>query len=203
MITLQDTVDDLYEKAHVENKTSSSARLDTLTKFCQEQLSDRGIRDTEENVNLDAFVRSKNWDIASRTGESPQIAISTKSVLNNLSGTIPNRTDELLGEVTDLQMRYPDVVTGYVVIVDTADTADEPNRSRWAQKLERRIDRLSGRRPPAWGRGLVESACVVKTNLAGPGDAQLLSDPGDMHDFFDEIVKQYRERFESGQQTLS
>ncbi|EJN57798.1 hypothetical protein HSB1_38830 [Halogranum salarium B-1] len=44
---------------------------------------------------------------------------------------------------------------------------------------------------------------MVKTNLAGPGDAQLLSDPGDMHDFFDEIVKQYRERFESGQQTLS
>lgn len=196
MTTLEDAVEFLYEKTYVQDKWRSTLRLDVLGEYCVEELEDRGISGWEDEVRLDAWARDKNWDLVHPSAGKPTMAISMKSILRNLAGTVPNRTDDLIGEVSDLQMRYPEIVIGYIVVVDAADTEEEPNRSEWADELERRLESISGRSPPFWGQGTVEAACVIKTNLAGEGAPELLSDEEPIGDFFDTLVEQHQERWD-------
>lgn len=197
MTSLQDAVDFLYDKTYVQEKWTSTARLDVLAEYCEDEMVDRGIAPWEDEVRLNAWARDKNWDVVHPPEGRPKVAISMKSILKNLAGTIPNRTDDLIGEVTDLQMRYPEIVIGYIVLVDAADTDEESNRSEWADELESRLESISGRSPPYWGAGSVEAACVIKTNLAGDGGPEVLTDESETEEFFDTIVEQYKERYGS------
>ena len=201
MPSLQQAVDFLYDKTYIQDKWTSTARLDTLAEYCIEEMQGRGISPWEDEVRLDSWARDKQWDVVHPPEGRPKIAISMKSILKNLAGTVPNRTDDLIGEVTDLQMRYPEVVIGYIVLVDAADTDDEPNRYEWANELEARLQSISGRSPPYWGTGSVEAACVIKTDLAGEGGPEILTDKAETEEFFDTLTEQYSNRY-GGQETF-
>lgn len=185
----------------MKGKWTSTTRLDVLAEYCIDRMQQRGISPWDDEVTLNSWARDKKWDVVHPPKGRPKVAISMKSILRNLAGTVPNRTDDLIGEVADLQMRYPEVVTGYIVIVDTADTEAEPNRSEWADELENRLETIEGRSPPYWGTGAVEASCVIKTNLAGSGDAEILTDESETGEFFDTLADQYRMRY-GGQQTF-
>jgi hypothetical protein len=201
MTSLQQAVDFLYDKTYIQDKWTSTARLDALAEYCIEEMQGRGISPWEDEVRLDSWARDKQWDVVHPPEGRPKIAISMKSILKNLAGTVPNRTDDLIGEVTDLQMRYPEIVIGYIVLVDAAVTEDEPNRREWANELEARLQSISGRSPPYWGTGSVEAACVIKTDLAGEGGPEILTDESETEEFFDTLTEQYSNRY-GGQQTF-
>ena len=201
MTSLQQAVDFLYDKTYIQDKWTSTARLDTLAEYCIEEMQGRGISPWEDEVRLNSWARHKQWDVVHPPEGRPKIEISMKSILKNLAGTVPNRTDDLMGEVTDLQMRHPEIVIGYIVLVDAADTDDEPNRREWANELEDRLQSISGRTPPYWGTGSVEAACVIKTDLAGEGGPEILTDKSETEEFFDTLTEQYSNRY-GGQETF-
>lgn len=85
--------------------------------------------------------------------------------------------------------------------MDAANTGEEPNRDEWADELENRLESIEGRSPPYWGTGSVEASCVIKTDLAGGGDAAVLTDESETGEFFDMLAEQYQMRY-GGQQTF-
>lgn len=204
MTSLQDAIEFLHHKVYVEESPQSTLRLKTLAEYVAEELESRGIESVETEEPLNAFAREKAWDVVQKVNGKPRVAITLKSILRNLGGTVPNRTDDLIGEVADLQMRYPEIITGYVVVMDIACTDRDPNAPYWADEMETRLDAISGRRPPFWGRGSVEASKVVRANLAGEGEPKLHTSEEEMDEFFEAIDEQYEIRYRfSDQQTLT
>lgn len=200
MTSLQDTIEYLHDLVYVQEKATSPKRMDLLADFCIEEMEDRGINGWETEVSLNAFARDKNWDIVHRVNGKPRVAISLKSILRNLGGTVPNRTDDLIGEVTDLQMRYPEIIIGYLAIMDSAETERDPKAEEWVDTMDRRLASFSGRGPPSWGRGNIEASEVIRTNLAGEGSPELLTAAEEIDEFFETIVEQYDIRYQFDEQ---
>ncbi|MDE2654094.1 MAG: hypothetical protein OXI71_09800 [Gemmatimonadota bacterium] len=100
-MTLQEAVDHLYQIAVVEGKATSTKRLDGLAQFCVAELARRGLDGAVTETKLPGGGREKSWDVAWSMDDKPRLAISLKSLLKNLGGTVPNRVDDLIGEVTN------------------------------------------------------------------------------------------------------
>lgn len=204
MTNLYDAIDFLHDRVYVQGKTTSPKRMDDLAEYVIEELEARGIQGWETEVKLDAFAREKQWDVVHRVDGKPRVAITLKSILRNLAGTVPNRTDDLIGETADIQMRYPEIIVGYVVVMDLAEADRDPNAAEWIQKMDKRLEAISGRQPPFWGRGTLEASEVIKAKLQGYEEPELLTTESEMETFFATIKEQYDIRFRfSGQQTLT
>lgn len=195
MTSLQDAIEFLHHKVYVEESPTSPIRMDVLAEYVIEELEDRGISGWETEVRLNAFAREKQWDVVHRVEGKPRVAITLKSILRNLAGTVPNRTDDLIGEVADLQMRYPEIIIGYLVVMDEARTDRDPNSPEWVDTMDRRLEAITGRRPPFWGRGALEASGVIRTNLAGEGNSKLHTTESEMDGFFEAIDEQYEIRY--------
>lgn len=195
MTSLYDAIDFLHQKVYVEESPTSPIRMDVLAEYVMEELEDRGIQDWETEVQLNAFAREKQWDVVHRVEGKPRVAITLKSILRNVAGTVPNRTDDLIGEVTDIQMRYPEIIVGYLVVMDQVHTDRDPNPGQWIETMGNRLEAITGRRPPFWGRGSLEASEVIETELAERDEPELLTGEGEMDEFFDTIVEQYDVRF--------
>lgn len=195
MTSLQDAIEFLHHKVYVEESPTSPIRMDVLAEYVIEELEDRGISGWETEVRLNAFAREKQWDVVHRVEGKPRVAITLKSILRNLAGTVPNRTDDLIGEVADLQMRYPEIIIGYLVVMDEAKTDRDPNSPEWVDTMDRRLEAITGRRPPFWGRGALEASGVIRTNLAGEGNSKLHTTESEMDGFFEAIDEQYEIRY--------
>lgn len=50
-----------------------------------------------------------------------RLGISLKSLLKNLRGSVPNRIDDLMGEMANVQLWSPEIVTGYVMFLNAED----------------------------------------------------------------------------------
>lgn len=192
-MTLQDAVDSLYRIAVTEGKATSTKRLDGLARFCVAELAGRGLHDAVTEAKLPGGGREKSWDVAWSMDDKPRLAISLKSLLKNLGGTVPNRVDDLMGEVTNVQMYSPEIVTGYIMLFNVAEDTHSPlHDSTWSELLKSRITRLSGRRPPSWSIGMIEASLFLEVDFSeGP---RLVSGAGDVAPFFDRVVAAVRNR---------
>ena len=192
-MTLQDAVDSLYRIAVVERKATSTKRLEHLAEFCIAELAARGLEGAVAEAKLPGGGREKSWDVAWSMDDKPRLAISLKSLLKNLGGTVPNRVDDLMGEVTNVQMYSPEIVTGYVMLFNVAeDSYSALHQSTWAELLKRRITRLSGRRPPSWSIGMIEASLFLEVDFSqGP---RIVSGPEHAARFFDRLVTHVRYR---------
>ena len=192
-MTLQDAVDSLYSIAVVEGKATSTKRLEGLAQFCIEELVKRGLDGAVTEAKLPGGGREKSWDVAWKMDDKPRLAISLKSLLKNLGGTVPNRVDDLMGEVTNVQMYSPEIVTGYIMLFNVAEDTYSPlHQSTWAELLKSRITRLSGRQPPSWSIGMIEASLFLEVDFSeGPC---LVSGDGDAGPFFDRLVASVRDR---------
>ncbi len=178
MITAQDAVDDLYRIAVTERKATSTARLDRLAEFCVQELTRRGLRDVEKEASVPGAGREKRWDVAWRYDGKYRLGLSLKSLLKNLGGTVPNRIDDLIGEVANAQLHSPEIVIGYVMVFNVQEDAFSPrHRSTWANLLRTRLKSLSGRRAPSWTTGTVEDFVLVKADFGLGPAIQALSQP--------------------------
>jgi hypothetical protein len=114
-LTLGNTITSLYQIAVVEGKATSTVRLRALANYYVQELAARGLAGAKTERTLPGGGRPKQWDVAWKLHEKYRLAISLKSILRNLAGTVPNRTDDLMGEVVNLQMYSPEIVVKAVV----------------------------------------------------------------------------------------
>ena len=121
MLVAQDAVDSLYRTAVTEDKTTSTARLDTLAEFCVQELTRRSLREVEREASIPGAGRDKKWDVAWSYDGKYRLGLSLKSLLKNLGGTVPNRIDDLIGEVANAQLHSPEIVIGYVADESSAN----------------------------------------------------------------------------------
>jgi hypothetical protein len=169
-LSLQMAVDDLYEKARRQGAATSAKRLQTLAAYCIQELEARGLRGAQPEPELPGFARNKDWDVAWFHNRKPRLAISLKSLLTNLGGTVPNRLDDLLGEVANLQMYSPEIVVGYLMVFNLEeDGVSAKHGCRWSELFQRRLSSITGRRAPHWTIGTLEAASVVAVDFTqGP-----------------------------------
>ena len=191
MISLQDAINDLYRIAVVENKRQSPNRLTLLADMCLEQLNQRGIVGADKEHLVPGIGRSKMWDVGWPSEGKVRLGISLKSLLRNIAGTVPNRVDDLAGEMANVQLLSPEIVTGYVVVFDTAASGLRKDGTRWVDFFRSAVNRLSGRDAPAWATGMVEASAIVEVDFTG--GPQIVGAP-DMSAFFDRLSFCVRDR---------
>ena len=186
MISLQDAVDDLYRIAITENKRQSPNRLAKLADLCVEQLDRRGIVGAAKEVDVRGIGRTKKWDVGWPLEGKTRLGISLKSLLRNVAGTVPNRIDDLAGEMANIQLLSPEIVAGYIMIFNTTGSGRRRDGQQWVTIFRDAVDRLSGRDAPAWAAGMMEASAVVEVDFSkGP---RIVSEP-DMSNFFDRLAK--------------
>ena len=191
MISLQDAVDELYRIAVVEQKRQSPNRLAKLAHMCVEQLAERGIDGADTELPVPGIGRSKNWDVVWPREGRVRLGISLKSLLRNVAGTVPNRVDDLTGEMANVQLLSPEIVTGYVMVFDTTGSGLRQDGTRWVDFFRDAINRLSGRDAPAWAAGMVEASAIVEVDFTER--ARIVAEP-DMSAFFDRLAHCVRDR---------
>ena len=192
-ISVDDALDHLYQVAVVQKKTTSPARLKFLADLCVQELEKRGLSGVSTESPVEGIGREKQWDVAWRHGGKARLGISLKSLLKNIPGTVPNRLDDLMGEVSNVQLYSPEIVVGYIMVFDRSqDTWSEKHGSTWLNLLRSRLDTLSGRNPPAWATGTLETHVLAEVDFSVSSSLQ--SDPSAFDRFFDELINHIRFR---------
>ena len=193
LLSLQDAIDSLYRIAVLDGKRTSTTRLRTLADYCVEQLALRGICGAETEIRLPGGGRPKNWDVAWKLHDKYRLGVSLKSILHNLPGTVPNRIDDLMGEVANLQMYSPEIVIGYMIVIDVSnDSHSETRGGTWCDLLRQRLSNLSDRRAPSWSVGMIESYTIVQVDFSER--ATLLTEEREAHRMWDKLTRELRRR---------
>lgn len=192
-VSFSDAVENLYRIAVEEGKPQSPLRLNTLAEFCIQELEKRGVCGVETEVQIPGAGRAKQWDIGWKHGGKYRLGISLKSILKNIPGTVPNRLDDLMGEVANAQLYSPEIVIGYIMLFDVGqDVYSAKHGSRWLELLQKRVSSLSGRRPPSWTPGTIESHVIAEIDFTE--GCRTLSNPSVFDDFFECLVNQIHHR---------
>ena len=190
MVTLKGAIEELHRIAVVEGKTTSTLRLSILADLCLQELASRRVVNAEKEVVIPGIGRAKKWDVAWRHGGKIRLGISLKSILKNIAGTVPNRADDLMGEMANVQLQSPEIVTGYIMVFDTQHEGRKDGR-RWVDIFRSHVTPLSGREAPAWAPGMVEAISIVEVDFS---DGPRLLSPSNLDDFFDSLARTVRER---------
>lgn len=192
-MTLNEAIDSLYEIAVTQGKATSTIRLQGLADYCVQELARRGLEGAETDATIPGGGREKQWDVAWKLHEKYRLAISLKSILRNVSGTVPNRIDDLMGEVANVQMYSPEIALGYLMVFDVSqDSASARHGSTWCQLLRQRLAELSGRKAPSWSVGMIEAFAVIEVDFSR--GAMILSGERETHQMLDSLVQEVRRR---------
>ena len=166
-VTLPEAVDDLLGRP-----TQDPGRLNLLARYCIEAFARLGLEGVRggkaDEVGIRGLGRQKDWDLAYVLAGKPRLLISLKSILRNLAGTVPNRLDDLMGEAANVQQLSPEIVIGYVVIMD--ESQDSPRRDgkgTWSDHFENNLRRIAIRRAPLWNQGLIVAHSDQQNATAG------------------------------------
>jgi len=97
-----------------------------------------------------------------------------------------------MGEAANVQQLSPEIVIGYVVIMDEAeDSMRRDGKGTWSDHFEANLRRIAIRRAPLWNQGLIEAAWLIRINSTRP-KGQRISNALDMDakgtDFFQALV---------------
>ncbi|WP_439621482.1 hypothetical protein [Gemmata sp.] len=152
---------------------NNSNRLQPLADYLVRLFAALGLPDTRggstAELRIPGLARRKDWDVAYDFAGKPRLLVSLKSIWANASGTVPNRIDDLMGEVANAQQMSPELVTGYVMLfnVDEDGLRKEDGRS-WSQFLEEAIRTIAIRKAPLWNQGLIEGFWFIRFDTARP-----------------------------------
>ena len=125
-------------------------------------------------LTVPGLARSKDWDIAYDFAGKFRLLVSLKSMLKNASGTVPNRLDDLQGEIANVQQLRPEIVIGYVVLFDVkCDSKRMADGLMWSQFFENAINSISIRKAPLWNQGLLEGSWFIRFDSRAPAGARL------------------------------
>ena len=167
-LSLSDAVDDLFGR-----KKTDSGRLDRLASYCIEKFEQAGLKGVQggkaDEVGIRGLGRQKDWDLAFVLADKPRLLVSLKSILKNLSGVVPNRLDDLMGEAANVQQLSPEIVIGYVVLIDEAENSERKDKSgTWIDHFKSNLDRIAIRKAPLWNQGLLEAVWLIRIDSRKP-----------------------------------
>jgi hypothetical protein len=172
-VTLSEAVDDLLAR-----KTQDSGRLNLLAKYCQEEFERAGLSGVRggkaDEVGIRGLGRQKDWDLAYVLAGKPRLLVSLKSILKNISGVVPNRLDDLMGEVANVQQLSPEIVIGYIVIIDEAENSTHRSGGTWIDHFEGNLRNIAIRRAPLWNQGLLEAIWLIRIDSRKPPGERLV-----------------------------
>jgi len=173
-ISLSDAVDDLLTR-----KTQDSGRLNLLAQYCIEAFAMNGLPGVRggkaDEVGIRGLGRQKDWDLAYVLAGKPRLLVSLKSILKNISGVVPNRLDDLMGEVANVQQLSPELVIGYVVIMDEKENSPHRSSGTWIDHFEANLRKIAIRRAPLWNQGLIEAIWLIRIDSRKPAGERLVS----------------------------
>lgn len=182
---------------------NDSQRLAPLADFCVPALARFGLPHVKGGsigeLAVRGFGRTKAWDIAYEFSGKFRLLISLKSIWKNVSGTVPNRIDDLMGEAANVQQLAPELVIGYVLLFDAAKDSSRKKEPRimWSEFFEKAVRKIAIREAPLWNYGLLEGTWFILIDSRNsPG--QRLVNPAkayaDGEDFFRSLVKRLHQR---------
>lgn len=196
-MTLEQAIEEISSR-HVKD----SGRLSPLANYAKQELERLGLPgvrggDSGEH-RVGGIGRTKAWDVAFEFAGKFRLLISLKSMWKNIGGTVPNRLDDLMGEVANVQQFMPEVVIGYILIFDaTQDSVRKEDGQTWSAHFEDSIRRIAIRRAPLWNQGLLEGFWFVRFESDKPLGSRVV-DPTDTaargHAFFKALVRELHRR---------
>jgi hypothetical protein len=144
-----------------------------LASYCIAEFARHGLMGVRggqaDEVGIRGFGRQKDWDLAFVLADKPRLLVSLKSILRNLAGTVPNRLDDLMGEAANVQQLQPEVVIGYVVIMDEAeDRLRKDGITTWSDHFESNLRKIAIRKAPLWNQGLIEAIWLIRIDSRRP-----------------------------------
>jgi hypothetical protein len=159
---LEETLD-----AAIRRPVQSPHRLQSLADFVTRMMAAEGLPGVRGGTNgeltVQGLARRKDWDVAYEFAGKFRLLVSLKSMWRNAAGTVPNRLDDLMGEIANVQQLSPEVVSGYVVLFDTqADSKRAEDGRTWSAYFEDRLHAISIRRAPIWNQGLLEGVWFLR-----------------------------------------
>jgi len=190
---LRAAIEDLYRIAVTDAKSTSTKRLASLAEACVHYLDRAGLPGAEAEVTIPGGGREKDWDVAWRWAGKYRLVLSLKSLLKNIAGTVPNRIDDAMGETTSIQLYSPEVVTGYVMVIDRSiDRTSRKHGSSWIELLRSRLTKLSGRRAPYWSPGTFEGFAIIEVDFSSGPDIVAGSD--DLQTMIEQLAQETKVR---------
>lgn len=173
-VSLSDAVDDLLTRP-----IQDSGRLNALAAYCIDAFAQVGLPGVRggkaAEVGIRGLGRQKDWDLAYVLAGKPRLLVSLKSILRNMSGVVPNRLDDLMGEAANVQQLSPEIVIGYVVIMDEKENSFRfRSTETWIDHFEANLRRIAIRRAPLWNQGLIEGAWLIRIDSRNPSGARIV-----------------------------
>jgi len=186
----------------MKRPTQSPDRLQALANYVKEQLANHGLPGarggTGGELSVGGLARVKDWDVAYEFAGKFRLLISLKSMWKNAAGTVPNRLDDHMGEIANVQQLRPEIVIGYVVLFDVvADSKRKEDGLKWSDFFERSIRKIAIRKAPLWNQGLLEGSWFIRFDSRKPAGARVI-DPKKValegRAFFESLLSELRLR---------
>lgn len=145
----------------------SPVRMMAVQNWLIQELERRGLPGALPEQTLPGAYRDKSWDVVLKRGEVPLLALSTKSVIKNIAGTVPNRLDDMLGEAANLHRHHPECALGYFMIMSHEDLRDQGGScgKTWFERCGQRLSLASGREDITGPAEQWEQACLLSVDL--------------------------------------
>jgi hypothetical protein len=196
MVALQNALADYYRRA--AQASNRMAAVQTLIRLeLERQFSILGpLGEVKLEASIKGKHRPKNWDVTFSYARRPQLAVSTKAIMRNPGGTVPNRIDDAMGECVNVHAHDPGMVLGYLFVMDAAH-GQRPTRNgrMWTDILADSLASFSGRRSERDANELFEAATLLVVDFSAepPG---IRFHPGLLgwQEFFDVLVGHVRAR---------
>jgi hypothetical protein len=171
---LEDCITSLLSKS-----ATSTQRLTALADYLKAYIADAGLPGcaggSSGELRVPGLARAKDWDVAYEFAGKFRLLISLKSLLRNISGTVPNRLDDLQGELANVQQLRPEIVIGYVVLFDVSqDSRRKVDGLMWSEFFEAAIQSMAIRYAPLWNQGLLEGAWLIRFDSNRPKGSRLV-----------------------------
>ncbi len=158
----------------------SPHRLIALADYLKHLLEEAGLLGAQggstKELSVPGLARKKNWDVAYEFAGKFRLLISLKSMLKNIAGTVPNRLDDLQGELANVQQLRPEIVIGYVILFDVKDDKRRTEDDLlWSDFFERAIRNITIRKAPLWNQGLLEGSWFIRFDSRKPEGCRIVN----------------------------
>lgn len=181
--------------------TKDPGRLIPLANFAKQEFATFGLAGVRGGdggeLRVGGVARTKAWDVAYEFAGKFRLLVSLKSMWENISGTVPNRLDDLMGEVANVQQFMPEVVTGYILIFDATKDSLRRDGTAWSVHFEKALNRIAVRRAPLWNQGLIEGFWFIRFRSDQPTGSRVLDPVGTAQrgeTFFKSLVTELHRR---------
>jgi hypothetical protein len=151
----------------LERPPQSTKRLTALADLLKDRLEAGGLPGARGGsggeLKVPGLSRVKDWDVAYEFAGKFRLLVSLKSMLRNISGSVPNRLDDLQGELANIQQLRPEIVIGYVILFDIAEDSVRQRDGRpWSNYFEDALRSIAIRKAPLWNQGLLEGLWFIR-----------------------------------------